>query len=104
MEFVDRNSTFFTIKVLGKQEVYKTIKFYDFTSARKMMTRIVQNTETGALFVLSKGADSAILSKCIGRPVLARKQGQRHTLDQGDLDGFNAEEADIVDNIETFAS
>ena len=40
-EFVDRDSAVFTIKVLGKIEEYRTVKFYDFTSARKMMTRIV---------------------------------------------------------------
>lgn len=41
VEFVDRNSSIFTIRVLGLTEEYRTIKFYDFTSARKMMTRIV---------------------------------------------------------------
>jgi magnesium-transporting ATPase (P-type) len=34
------------IKVKGKIEVYKNLKFFDFTSDRKMMTRIVQNAET----------------------------------------------------------
>ena len=48
-------------------EEYRTVKFFDFTSARKMMTRIVQNVETGKVMVISKGADSAILSRCIPR-------------------------------------
>ena len=41
VEFIDRNSSVFTIKVQGKIEEYRTLKFFDFTSARKMMTRIV---------------------------------------------------------------
>ena len=40
-EFVDRNSALLTIKVLGEIEEYRNIKFFDFTSARKMMTRVV---------------------------------------------------------------
>ena len=40
-EFVDRNSTFMTIRVQGQLEEYKSVKFFDFTSARKMMTRVV---------------------------------------------------------------
>jgi magnesium-transporting ATPase (P-type) len=42
-EFVSRDSSTLTLKVKGQIEVYKNIKFYDFTSERKMMTRIVQN-------------------------------------------------------------
>mmetsp|Transcript_18979 Transcript_18979/g.23501 ORF Transcript_18979/g.23501 Transcript_18979/m.23501 type:complete len:156 (+) Transcript_18979:205-672(+) len=80
-EFVDRNSTFFTIKVQGKLEEYKTVKFFDFTSARKMMTRVVQNVETGQLLVISKGADQAILSRCIPRKVLQIKNGERSVRD-----------------------
>lgn len=40
-EFVDRNSAMTTIQVQGKTEEYRNIKFFDFTSARKMMTRVV---------------------------------------------------------------
>eukprot|EP00353_Schmidingerella_taraikaensis_P014348 CAMPEP_0185593654 /NCGR_PEP_ID=MMETSP0434-20130131/72164_1 /TAXON_ID=626734 ORGANISM="Favella taraikaensis, Strain Fe Narragansett Bay" /NCGR_SAMPLE_ID=MMETSP0434 /ASSEMBLY_ACC=CAM_ASM_000379 /LENGTH=48 /DNA_ID= /DNA_START= /DNA_END= /DNA_ORIENTATION= len=40
-EFVDRNSALITIKVMGKLEEYRNLKFFDFTSARKMMTRVV---------------------------------------------------------------
>jgi len=69
-EFIDRNSSIFTIKVMDQIEEYRTIKFFDFTSARKMMTRIVENVATGQVLVLSKGADSAILSRCIPRQSL----------------------------------
>ena len=70
VEFIDRNSQIFTIRVLGEIEEYRTLKFFDFTSARKMMTRIVQNVKTGQVYVMSKGADSAILSRCIPRKCL----------------------------------
>lgn len=66
-EFIDRNSAVFTIKVQGKIEEYRTVKFYDFTSARKMMTRIVENVKTGRVICLTKGADSAILERCVPR-------------------------------------
>lgn len=61
MEFIDRNSAIITIKVQGQLEKYRTVKFFDFTSSRKMMSRIVQNVATGQVIVLAKGADSAIL-------------------------------------------
>lgn len=67
VEFIDRDSSSFKIRVQGKLETYKTIKFYDFTSSRKMMTRIVQNEQTGKVLVISKGADSAIISRCVSR-------------------------------------
>jgi len=43
VEFIGRDSSHLTIKVMGKIEIYKNIKFYEFTSERKMMTRVVQN-------------------------------------------------------------
>ena len=39
--FIDRDSATFTIEIDGRIETYKNIKFFDFDSARKMMTRIV---------------------------------------------------------------
>ena len=81
VEFIDRNSSIFTIKVQGEIEEYRTLKFFDFTSARKMMTRIVQNVKTDQVLVLSKGADSAILSRCIPREVLRMRSGVRSIKD-----------------------
>jgi magnesium-transporting ATPase (P-type) len=104
VEFIDRNSTFFKIKVQGVIEEYKTIKFFDFTSARKMMTRVVQNTETGKVMAISKGADSAILSRCVPRKLIKANHGARSVKDQGKLDDFDAEEHDIVEKIELFAA
>ena len=69
--------------MLGEIEEYRTLKFFDFTSARKMMTRIVQNVKTGQVYVMSKGADSAILSKCIPRKSLMQRLGVRSVKDQG---------------------
>lgn len=71
VEFVDRDTSSFKIKVLGKLETYKTIKFFDFTSARKMMTRVVQNVDTGKVLAIAKGADSAIIEKSIPRKLFA---------------------------------
>ena len=75
MEFIDRNSAMITIKVQGEVEQYRTIKFFDFTSSRKMMSRVVQNVATDRVIVLAKGADSAILSRCIPRQVIKDNQG-----------------------------
>lgn len=100
-EFVDRTSAVITIKVQGEIEQYKNIKFYDFTSARKMMSRVVQNVETGRVLALVKGADSAILSRCV--PVDLRKMPEplKH---QGNQLAFNTEERSIVEEIESSAS
>ena len=99
-EFIDRTSAVFTIKVQGVIEEYRTVKFYDFTSARKMMTRIVQNIDTGRILALSKGADSAILSRCVPRSL----KGINEIRNQGKHEAFNQEEKAIVDDIEDFAA
>jgi len=101
IEFIDRDSSNFKIKVEGKLEEYRSIKFYDFTSARRMMTRIVQNVETGKVFALVKGADSAIISRCIPRSLAHGSWSER---DQGRVDLFDHEEISIFDRIELFAS
>ena len=79
------------------------MKFYDFTSARKMMTRVVQNVETGRVLSLTKGADSAILSRCVPR-CLPSEPGQNRIADQGKTTLFNCEEKAIADVIEDFAA
>jgi len=60
VEFVDRDSSYIRIKVRGKIETYRNLKFFDFTSERKMMSRVVQNVETEEVIVFAKGADSVI--------------------------------------------
>ena len=100
-EFIDRTSAIITIKVQGEIEEYKNIKFYDFTSARKMMSRVVQNVETGRVLALVKGADSAILSRCV--PVDLRHMPEPLSL-QGNQLAFNNEERSIVEEIESSAS
>lgn len=59
-----REREFITICVFGEIEVYKNLRFLDFTSDRKMMTRVVQNVATGKITAYSKGADMAILPIC----------------------------------------
>jgi magnesium-transporting ATPase (P-type) len=68
-EFIGRDSATLTIKVKGVLEVYKNIKFYDFTSERKMMTRIVQNIITNEVTIMCKGADSSIFKRCLPNDV-----------------------------------
>ena len=97
-EFVDRDSSLLKIKVMGEVEEYRNIKFYDFTSARKMMSRVVQNVKTGQVLVLTKGADSAILSRTIARNYASNVRNQ------GCLERFNSEERAIVNDIEDFAA
>lgn len=65
VEFVDRNSADITLKVLGKTEVWANVKFYDFDTDRKMMTRVVRNKETGQIIAFTKGADSSIFPKSV---------------------------------------
>ena len=74
VEFIDRDSSVLRIMVKGQLEVYRNLKFYDFTSARRMMTRIVQRVDPetemptdkhNKVFVFSKGADTSILAKSI---------------------------------------
>lgn len=90
--FVDRNSSELTIKVLGKTEIYKNIKFFDFTSDRKMMTRIVKNLETGEVFAYTKGADSAMLPLC-----------EKQCNESGHPD-FYKEEKVVIKSIDKFAN
>ena len=63
-----------------------------------MMSRIVQNSKTGKVMVISKGADSAILSRCIPRQVLDRRDGLRDALDQGmaNNNDLDEEEKDML--------
>ena len=61
--FIDRDSSRFHIEINGVKETYKNIKFYDFDSSRKMMSRVVQNERTGIVYVMAKGADSAIVQR-----------------------------------------
>lgn len=63
--FIERDSDYFQIEIRGKREVWKNLKYYEFSSDTKMMSRVVQNKETGQILVLSKGADSAIIPRCI---------------------------------------
>ena len=74
VEFIDRDSAVLRILVKGELEVYRNLKFYDFTSARRMMTRIVQRVDPetemptqkhNKVFVFAKGADTSILARSI---------------------------------------
>jgi phospholipid-translocating ATPase len=63
--FVERDSDNLTIEVRGKREVWKSLKYYEFTSDRKLMSRVVKNVETEEVIVICKGADSSIIPRSI---------------------------------------
>ena len=63
--FVEKDSESFKIEIRGQTEIWQNLKFYEFESNRKMMTRVVQHTETGLVLVLCKGADQSIISRCV---------------------------------------
>jgi magnesium-transporting ATPase (P-type) len=44
-KFISKNSQYITIKVLGVEEQYEIIKFFDFSSDRKMMSIVLRNSE-----------------------------------------------------------
>ena len=60
--------------------------------------------ESGRIMSLTKGADSAILSRSIPRSLASLRSRNRLLRDQGKEDEFNAEEREIVDQIEDFAA
>jgi magnesium-transporting ATPase (P-type) len=63
--FIERDSDNLTIEVGAKREVWKSLKYYEFTSDRKLMTRVVKNVETGEVLVICKGADSSIIPRSV---------------------------------------
>lgn len=53
---------------MGVEETYEIIKFYDFTSERRMMSIAVKQVfgdRYGPVMVYSKGADTCIKEKCL---------------------------------------
>jgi len=105
VEFIERDSSIFRISVRGNREAYKNIKFYDFTSERKMMTRIVQRvnpiTEVpdeifNETIVFVKGADTSILARSIPAHLADGNldgNGQySYRSQQGNVDAFSEEE------------
>lgn len=108
VEFIDRDSSQLRIKVKGKIEVYKNLKFFDFTSDRKMMTRIVQNDETKEVTILCKGADSSIFKRCLPVKELRMLQGGNYGEDSAEIramykEHFSIEESNLVQAIDEFA-
>lgn len=62
--FVEKDSDYMTIEVGSKQERWRQLKCFEFSSDRKMMSRIVRNEETGQIILFTKGADDSIIPKC----------------------------------------
>jgi magnesium-transporting ATPase (P-type) len=59
--FLKRTNNDITISMRGREEVYKIIKFYEFTSGRKMMSVSVIRLGDNALINFAKGADSSLV-------------------------------------------
>ena len=59
--FLKRTNNDITISMRGREEVYKIVKFYEFTTARKMMSISVIRLNDNALINFAKGADSSLV-------------------------------------------
>ena len=88
VEFVARTSSSITVSILGKKCVYRILDTLPFTSKRKLMSIILQgpcvnvdgellNTNETSRFLLTKGADSAVMSLCAGATVMERNSSGR---------------------------
>ena len=67
-KFKSRSTNELVIEVLGQQETYEIIKFFEFTSERKMMSVLVRQIlpeGKGPLLLFTKGADSVIKDLCV---------------------------------------
>lgn len=58
---INRTNNEITISIRGKEEVYRIVKFYEFTSGRKMMSISVIRLGDNALLNFAKGADSSLV-------------------------------------------
>lgn len=62
-QFVDRDSETIKIEVFGRIEVWRNLKMFEFSSERKMMSRLMENVETGEVRLFLKGADCAVMDR-----------------------------------------
>jgi magnesium-transporting ATPase (P-type) len=60
---VDRDSETIKIEVFGRIEVWRNLKMFEFSSERKMMSRLMENVETGEVRLFLKGADCAVMDR-----------------------------------------
>ncbi|TNV85488.1 hypothetical protein FGO68_gene5841 [Halteria grandinella] len=58
-----KDSEYVTIKLSGKEEKYKIIKSYEFTSERKMMSVVLKRESDAKILLFTKGADGVILPR-----------------------------------------
>ena len=59
-KFIDRNSQQICVEILGEKEQYDYVHMNEFSSARKMMSVVVKNSDTQETFLFAKGSDTAI--------------------------------------------
>lgn len=76
-KFVSRINSDVVISMRGKEEAYKIIKLYEFSSMRKMMSVSVIRLSDNTLINFSKGADTSIASRLNNTNPL-----EKHVLDE----------------------
>jgi magnesium-transporting ATPase (P-type) len=47
----------------SKMEVYQVLKVFEFNSDRKMMSVVLQEKQSGKVFVFAKGSDMAMIKR-----------------------------------------
>lgn len=57
---VSRDSDTVKISINGRDEEYKILKVFEFTSDRKMMSVVVKRVSDGKFLVFTKGADDKV--------------------------------------------
>jgi phospholipid-translocating ATPase len=57
---VSRDSENVKIRINGKEEEYKILKVYEFSSDRKMMSVVVKRLADNKVLVFTKGADERV--------------------------------------------
>lgn len=65
--FKQKDTNIIVIEILGIEETYEILKFFEFTSERRMMSIAVRQIVAdglGPITIYSKGADSSIKEKC----------------------------------------
>jgi len=73
---VTRDSDTLKISLNGRDEEYKLLKVFDFTSDRKMMSVVVRRVSDGKYLVFTKGADDKVAPLSKDPSVAARVERQ----------------------------
>ena len=83
IEFVNKQHSTVTLRdsFSGKQPKFEVLEVLEFSSARKRMSVVVQEPGTGRIRLLSKGADSVMISLISSADAQVLRETQRHLED-----------------------